>query len=353
MKREIRLTTTSPTAQEMLTFDPAMLVVMNYSPYAVLVRRGVAALPARDSYDYIVPAGASATFAAVGREFGFVLDYEVAGPAVYSQPATIVFLSKDETPPVFSTSVYREAVRIEGSGDNDYYIDTRGARAIYIEYNQNPPFPKPQNILNMNYSGVKIIGIARIGGDETTLYNMSNPYNTAISRVVLPLADNLIKIQVRSTANPYVVKYTLLDTIPAPIHQFIMTRHTWEWDTWVVGETKDVLIDALTGTLETVDIKLNLPVADDDYEFYLSVMTYNGTSGSTVFDVKLTNKTLTPFDDVQRGGRLPGYFIGREDTVVRYAIPLGFRVSGSVVVRAITAEPLVDATIHIVANLEI
>jgi len=235
MKREIRLTTTHPTAQEMLTFDPATLVVMNYSPYAVLVRRGVAALPARDSYDYIVPAGASATFAAVGREFGFVLDYEVAGPAVYSQPATVVFLSKDETPPVFSTSVYREAVRIEDSGDNDYYIDTRGARAIYIEYNQNPPFPKPQNIINMNYSGVKIIGIARIGGDETTLYNMSNPYNTAISRVVLPLADNLIKIQVRSSANPYVVKYTLLDTIPAPIHQFIMNRHTWESDAWVVG----------------------------------------------------------------------------------------------------------------------
>lgn len=353
MKREIRLTTTSPTAQEMLTFDPAVLVIMNYSPYAVLVRRGVAALPARDSYDYIVPAGASATFAAVGREFGFVLDYEVAGPAVYSQPATIVFLSKDETPPVFSTSVYREAVRIEGSGDNDYYIDTRGARAIYIEYNQNPPFPKPLNILKMNYSSVHIIGIDRVGGAETRLYDMSNPYNTAVSRVVLPLADNLIKIAVLTSPNPYVLKYTLLDTIPAPIHQFIMTRHTWESDAWIVGAEKVIFQDRLTGNLESLDIKLHLPTADDDYEFYLSLTTYNGTGGDTVFDVKVTNKTLSPVDDVQRGGRLPGYFQGSDGPIIRYTIPLNFRVSGGITMRAITAEPLVEATIHIVANLEI
>lgn len=353
MKREIRLTTTNPTAQEMLSFDPAVLVIMNYSPYAVLVRRGVAALPARDSYDYIVPAGSSATFAVVGREYGFVLDYEVAAPAVYSQPATVVFLSKDETPPVFSTSVYREAVRIENSGDNDYYIDTRGARAIYIEYNQNPPFPKPPNILQINYSAVHVIGVDRVGGAETVLYDMSNPYNTTVSRVILPLADNLIKIEVKNSPNPYVLKYTLLDTIPAPVHQAIMYRHTWEANDWVVGVEKVILHDRLTGNLESVDIKLHLPAAGDDYEFYVSVSTYNGTGGSTVFDAKLTNKTLSPIDDVQRGGLLSGYFIGRDDTVVRYAIPLGFRVSGSVVVRAITVEPLVDATIHIVTNLEI
>lgn len=353
MKRELRLTTTHPSAQEMLTFDPATLVVMNYSPYAVLVRRGVAALPTRDSYDYIIPAGSSATFAVVGREFGFVLDFEVASPAVYSQPATIIFLSADETPPVFSTSVYREAVRIEDSGDNDYYIDTRGARAIYIEYVQNPPFPRPLNITRINYSSVHIIGVDRVGGAETVLYDMSNPYNTAVSRVILPLADNLIKIQVRRSANPYVLKYTLLDTIPAPVRQAIMYRHTWESDAWTVGVEQVILHDRLTGNLESLDIKLRLPTADDDYEFYLSVLTYNGTGGSTVFDVKLTNKMLIPVDDVQRGGRLSGYFIGRDDTVVRYAIPLGFRVSGTVVVRAITVEPLPEATIHIVTNLEI
>lgn len=352
MKRELRLTTTHPTAQEMLSFDPSTLVVMNYSPYAVLVRRGVAALPARDSYDYIVPAGSSATFAVVGREFGFVLDYEVASPAVYSQPATIIFLSADETPPVFSTSVYREAVRIEDNGDKDYYIDTRGARAIYIEYNQNPPFPKPLNITRINYSSVHIIGVDRVGGAETVLYDMSNPYNTAVSRVILPLADNLIKIEVRNSPNPYVLKYTLLDTIPAPVRQAIMCRHTWESAAWVIGAEQVILHDRLTGNLESLDIKLHLPAADD-YEFYLSVTAYNGTGGGVVFDAKLTNKTLSPVDDVQRGGLLSGYFIGRDDAVVRYAIPLGFRVSGSVVVRAITVEPLVDATIHIVTNLEI
>lgn len=353
MKRELRLTTTHPSAQEMLTFDPATLVVMNYSPYAVLVRRGVAALPTRDSYDYIIPAGSSATFAVVGREFGFVLDFEVASPTVYSQPATIIFLSADETPPVFSTSVYREAVRIEDSGDNDYYIDTRGARAIYIEYNQNPPFPKPQNIIQINYSAVHIIGVDRVGGAETVLYAMSNPYNTAVSRVILPLADNLIKIRVRRSANPYVVKYTLLDSIPAPIHQYIMTRHTWEFDNWVVGKPEAVLSDALTGTLESVDVKLWLPAAGADYEFYLSVTTYNGTSGDTVFDVKMTNKTMSTVDDVQRGGLLPGYFQGRSGPVVRYTIPLNFRISGGVQIQAITVEPLIDATIHIVTNLEI
>lgn len=353
MKRELRLTTTHPTAQEMLSFDPATLVVMNYSPYAVLVRRGVAALPTRDSYDYIIPAGSSATFAVVGREFGFVLDFEVASPAVYSQPATIIFLSADETPPVFSTSVYREAVRIEDSGDNDYYIDTRGARAIYIEFVQNPPFPKPQNIIQMNYSAVHIIGVDRVGGAETVLYDMSNPYNTAVSRVILPLADNLIKIEVRNSPNPYVLKYTLLDSIPAPVRQAIMCRHTWESDNWVVGAEKVILHDRLTGNLESLDIKLRLPAADDDYEFYLPVQIYNGTSGGTVFDVKLTNKTLAGHDNVQRGGRLSGYFMGRDDAVVRYTIPLGLRVSGRVVVRGITSEPLRDATIHIVANLEI
>src|SRR5690606_7835509 len=102
-----------------------------------------------------------------------------------------------------------------------------------------------------------------------------------------------------------------------------------------------------------VDVKLWLPAAGADYEFYLSVTTYNGTSGDTVFDVKVTNKPMSTVDDVQRGGLLPGYFQGRSGPIVRYTIPLNFRISGGVQIQAITVEPLIDATIHIVTNLEI
>lgn len=335
MKYEGRLTPAHPSAQLQLSFQPVALAVSNPTPYAVLVRRGIAALPTREDYDYIIPAGTNLTIATVGYEFALVLD-ALPGAAAGTLPVTFIFV-RDEQIPVFSQMTYREALTVSDLSD-PVTIDVRGARAIAFEIRYQPivvvtsPFS-----VNMG----KFAIYAHDNPDDfnpatsalVRVVNTLKRFN--LSRAVIPISSNYLTIDWTPYETTVLdVRYTLLDAYPSVTPQYQAFEAVREFTAaqWPSESYLGIFTDAFVGRIDTLDVQLVVPLNAAFTTTYLVPTYFPPSPGSTYYlrMFEITRPSTTSLEGVLQTafGPLPQYlegYVNNPDTMTEtffYRLPI-------------------------------
>lgn len=137
MKDKILLTTSNNARHVQVAWKPSAVVIMNNTPYSLLMRDGSQERPTITRYDYLVPPGMYTALPVIAHEFSFALDNDYPGAPSYDQPCTIMLVDEREALPDFGVSSYRQSLHQTfqlnaGLPTQNILLDTRTARAIYF-----------------------------------------------------------------------------------------------------------------------------------------------------------------------------------------------------------------------------
>lgn len=144
MRQQFTLTYSTREYAANLTFQADTMIVLNQSPYTLLVRRGSLDIPTETNYDLIVSAGNSLTIPVSTNAFGIRLSIDEVISPFSSLPCVVIF-SREENPSIISSvsfpNFYSINYNIAPNTTEEFIIDCRDIQFIFttILHNSLPP----------------------------------------------------------------------------------------------------------------------------------------------------------------------------------------------------------------------